>query len=85
MSSETKTREQLERTLKLLERQVKFAQDILKANNVEEVFDLRKKSGLFKNEVSNSAKQKTIEEYKNLAQESIETLNRIIGENNGNN
>ena len=72
-------------TKKQLEKQLKFAQDILKANNVEEVFDLRKKSGLFKNEVSNSAKQKTIEEYKNLAHETIEILNTIIGENNGNN
>lgn len=72
-------------TIENLNQQLKLFQDILNARNVEEVFDLRKKSGLFRNKVSNKDKQKTIEEYKELAQESVETLKRIIGETNGNN
>jgi coenzyme F420-reducing hydrogenase alpha subunit len=66
-------------------RQLKLFEDILKASSVEEIFTLRNNSGLFKTELSEKAKQTSLEEYKELAKESIETFKRILGEENGNN
>ena len=71
--------------LKSLEKQLKLAQDILKASNVEEVLNLRNNSDLFKREPSNIAKQTTIEEYREMAQEAIIMYKKILGETNGNN
>jgi hypothetical protein len=78
------SKEELE-IIEKLNKQIKFCQDILNANNVEEVFNLREKSGLFRHRVFSKAEQKTIEEYKAMAQESIEKLKKTIGEINGNN
>ena len=75
---EMETRDNLQRQLNLFE-------NILKASSVEEIFMLRDKSGLFEQRPLKKANQKTLEEFKELAKESVETIKNILGENNGNN
>ncbi len=78
------TKEEIE-IIDNIKKQLKFFEDILKASSVEEVFTLRDNSGLFERNLSEKTKQKSLEEYKELAKESIETFKILLGEENGNN
>ena len=66
-------------------KQLELFENILKASSVEEVFTFREQSGLFTSAPSERVKEKSLEELKELAKESVETIKNILGEENGNN